>query len=309
MTVFKNAVALLGLTIAELVLAKAGIGARIAALEASNSSTLQYPSQFTQNIMPKPIHSHNDYWRDVPLLTALSFGVTSVEADVWFINNTLFVGHEEAALTPDRTFDSLYVQPLVQILEQMNPKNAFTEGQTRPNGVWDTASDIPLQLLVDMKTNGEATLPPVLDALSPLRERGYLSTFTDGAFTQSAVLAIGTGNTPLAQVQALSPRDFFFDAPLTGLEDTAVNWDPTLSPIASTDFAAAVGWNGLGTISDAQLSNLTKFINDAKARGINSRFWNTPEWPVFARENIWRVLLNNGAFWLNADDLEAASQF
>lgn len=60
MAVFKNAVALLGLTIAELVLAKAGIGARIAALEASNSSTLQYPSQFTQNIMPKPIHSHND---------------------------------------------------------------------------------------------------------------------------------------------------------------------------------------------------------------------------------------------------------
>lgn len=60
MTFFRNAVALLGLTIAELSLAKAGIGARIAALEASNSSTLQYPSQFTQNIMPKPIHSHND---------------------------------------------------------------------------------------------------------------------------------------------------------------------------------------------------------------------------------------------------------
>ncbi len=149
----------------------------------------------------------------------------------------------------------------------------------------------------------------MLEALSPLRERGYLSTFTDGAFTQSAVLVIGTGNTPLAQVQALSPRDFFFDAPLTGLEDPTVNWDPTLSPIASTDFAAAVGWSGLGTISDAQLGNLTKFINDAKARGINSRFWNTPEWPVFARENIWRALLNNGAFWLNADDLETASQF
>lgn len=30
-------------------------------------------------------------WRDVPLLTALSFGVQSVEADVWLINGTLFV--------------------------------------------------------------------------------------------------------------------------------------------------------------------------------------------------------------------------
>lgn len=30
-------------------------------------------------------------WRAVPLLTALSFGVQSVEADVWLINGTLFV--------------------------------------------------------------------------------------------------------------------------------------------------------------------------------------------------------------------------
>lgn len=30
-------------------------------------------------------------WRDVPLLSALSFGVASVEADVWLINGTLFV--------------------------------------------------------------------------------------------------------------------------------------------------------------------------------------------------------------------------
>ena len=30
-------------------------------------------------------------WRDVPLLTALSYGVASVEADVYLINGTLFV--------------------------------------------------------------------------------------------------------------------------------------------------------------------------------------------------------------------------
>ena len=71
-------------------------------------------------------------WRDVPLLTAISFGVASVEADVFFINGTLFVGHEEAALSPDRTFSSLYVQPLLEILRQTNPKNEFTVNQTRP---------------------------------------------------------------------------------------------------------------------------------------------------------------------------------
>jgi hypothetical protein len=30
-------------------------------------------------------------WRDVPLLTALSFGVKSVEADVWLVGKTLYV--------------------------------------------------------------------------------------------------------------------------------------------------------------------------------------------------------------------------
>jgi hypothetical protein len=74
----------------------------------------------------KGIHSHNDYWRDVPLFSALSYGVTSVEADVWLINGTLYVGHELEALTTDRTFDGLYIQPLVQILEHANPDTPFT---------------------------------------------------------------------------------------------------------------------------------------------------------------------------------------
>ena len=39
---------------------KATIGDRIAALEAANSPLLQYPTQLTQNVVPKPIHSHND---------------------------------------------------------------------------------------------------------------------------------------------------------------------------------------------------------------------------------------------------------
>lgn len=108
-------------------------------------------------------------------------------------------------------------------------------------------------------------------------------------------------------MRALDPRDYFFDGPLANLSggDT---FKPTLSPIASTDFAVAVGWNGLGTISDDQLAKLRKFIGDAHALGIQARFWDTPGWPVNARNNVWKVLLENGVDWLNADDLEAASE-
>ncbi|KAI0080095.1 hypothetical protein K474DRAFT_394322 [Panus rudis PR-1116 ss-1] len=291
--------------------ASATINQQILQLERSNSKLLRYPSQLTQNIVPKAIHSHNDYWRDVPLLSAISFGVQSVEADVFLLNGTLFVGHELAALTPDRTLDSLYIQPLLSVLKSQNPKNVFTVGSTTPNGVFDTASDASLQLLIDIKTDGVQALPAILKAFAPLREAGYLTTFVNGTLTRSAVTVVGTGNSPLEQVKALSPRDYFFDAPIMQLTDPSLNttWDPTLSPIASGDYEEAVGWNGIGNISDAQLANLTRFANDAHERGIKARLWDTPEWPIFARNNIWRVLLENGMDWLNADDLEAASQF
>ena len=77
--------------------------------------------------MQKGIHSHNDYWRDVPLYTALSYGVISVEADVWLVNGTLYIGHEVQALNPNRTFDGLYIEPLVQILTNSNPITPFTQ--------------------------------------------------------------------------------------------------------------------------------------------------------------------------------------
>ncbi|TCD61318.1 hypothetical protein EIP91_008646 [Steccherinum ochraceum] len=291
--------------------AKATIDQQIMSLENSNPGFLQYPTQLTQNVMPKFIHSHNDYWRDVPLLEAISLGVMSVEADVNLFNGTLFIGHENAALTPNRTFDSLYVQPLLQILNAQNPKTPFTVNQTTPNGVFDTASGTPLQLLVDIKTDGVETLPFILQALQPLRAGGFLTTFANGTLNTSAVTVIGTGNSPLEQVKALSPRDYFFDAPLTQLDDPSLNttWDPTLSPIASTDYEVAVGWSGIGNISDAQLANLTKFVNDAHTRGIKARYWDTPAWPINARTNVWKVLMDNGADWLNVDDLEAASSF
>jgi len=153
-----------------------------------------------------------------------------------------------------------------------------------------------------------SALPFILKALEPLRDAGYLTTYySNGTLVRSAVTVIGTGNSPLDLVRALDPRDYFFDAPLTGLNGGDI-FEPTLSPIASTTFAVAVGWSGLGTISDDQLTKLRRLIDDAHALGIQARFWDTPGWPASARNNVWKVLLENGADWLNADDVEAASE-
>jgi len=138
-----------------------------------------------------------------------------------------------------------------------------------------------------------------------------LTTFANGTLSTSAVTVVGTGNTPLEGIKALEPRDVFFDAPLTQLTDPSLNttWGPSLSPIASTDWETAVGWSGVGNISETQLSNLTKFVQDAHAVGITARYWDIPGWPIRARRAIWEQNLLAGVDWLNADDLEAAAQF
>lgn len=295
-------------SLSAVVLSKASVHKQIEDLIKSDSPLLRYPSQFTQDIVPKRIHSHNDYWRDVPVLTALSYGVSSIEADVWLSGSDLLVGHDPESLTADRTFDSLYVQPLLNILNAQNPDTPYTRAAPHViNGVFDTSSATSLHLLVEIKTDGVSALPVILESLKPLRDAGYLTTYySNGTFAFSAITVIGTGNTPLDPVKALDPRDYFYDAPL---DDLTGDFKPSLSPIASTDYETAVGWNGIGTIPDDKLAKLKQLINSAHALGVQARFWDTPGWPISARNNVWKVLLENGVDWLNADDVKAASEF
>lgn len=199
---------------------------------------LQYPTPLTQEIVPKTIHCHNYHWRDAPVLTAMSLGVTSVEVDVWLVDEQLFVGSREAALEKQRTFDSLYIQPLINILRPRNTKSPLGRAAniTLSNRFFDT----PLQLLVNIKTDGKTTMPFILRALEPLRSKGYLTTFENGVLKPSAVTVVGTGNTPFDSILVLEPRDYFFDAPLTGFGTNPANatWSPKMVPIISGDYTA-----------------------------------------------------------------------
>ncbi|KAH8672837.1 hypothetical protein BGZ60DRAFT_373500 [Tricladium varicosporioides] len=172
-----------------------------------------YPTDFTRDILPIPCHSHNDYWRKVPLFSALRAGCTGTEADVWLFDDDLYVGHNTASLTRNRTFQSLYINPLVQILEKQNPNTDFFNGTN--HGVFDTDPGKSLTLLVDVKTSGPETWPWVLKQLEPLRERGWLSFVQNNTLHMRPVTVVGTGNTPFDVLTANTTyRDAFFDAPL-----------------------------------------------------------------------------------------------
>ena len=192
-----------------------------------------YPSDFLRDVIPIPCHSHNDYWRHVPLFSALRAGCTGVEADVWLFDDDLYVGHNTASLTRNRTFTALYVNPLVKILEHQNPTTEFYNGTT--HGVFDTDSERTLSLLIDIKTSGTDTWQKVMEQLQPLRERGWLSYVENGIVHSGPVTVVGTGNTRFDLLtKNQTYRDAFFDAPLDTMWEAPLT-RPTLPTYAQTD--------------------------------------------------------------------------
>lgn len=182
------------------------------------------------------------------------------------------------------------------------------------SGVWDTDTAQTLYFFIDVKTSGPETFKAVIEALEPLRAKGYLTTVKDGkTLTNGPVTIIGTGETPLDMVAPVADRDYFFDAPLANLNDPQYSEiTGIISPIASTDFQAAVGKVTLDTdpiLKDDQLQALRDQIALAEKRGIGARYWNTPYFPVRTRNLVWRTLLREGVTLLNADDLDAVAAY
>jgi hypothetical protein len=276
-------------------------------------------------VIPIPCHSHNDYWRKVPLFSALYAGCISVEADVWAFNDELFVGHNTASLTANRTFQSLYINPLVEILERQNPSTSFYNGTD--HGVFDTDSEQSLTLLVDVKTDGVETWPLVLRQLDPLRKRGWLTYMENDVVHHRPITVVGTGETPFNILTANQTyRDAFFDAPIDRMyepegpssynhphrrgqgqtgTDPLDNYTPQNSYYASTSFASSIGTLWFGRLSPSQLDLLRGQIRGAHARGLKARYWEVPAWPGSLRAYVWKVLVEEGVDVLGVDDLEA----
>ncbi|KAI2615860.1 PLC-like phosphodiesterase [Hypoxylon sp. NC1633] len=278
-----------------------------------------YPTDFLRDVVPIRCHSHNDYWRKVPLFSALHAGCIGVEADVWLFDDDseLYVGHDTAALTPNRTFESLYVNPLVELLNRTNPQTQFYNDTRR--GVFDYDPEQAVILLVDLKTDGAKTWPHVLTQLEPLRSRNWLTYFDNGVLHQRQVTVVGTGNTPFDLVVKNSTyRDTFFDAPLADMwedpdasdslsTEEGFTYNDTNSVYASTSLWEAVGFV-LGSFSEKQLRTIRGQIKGAHRRGLKVRYWETPGWPINLRNKVWHTLMEEGADMLNVDDLKSASR-
>ena len=277
--------------------------------------SMHYPTDFSRDVTPIPCHSHNDYWRTIPLFEGLAAGCTGTEADVWLEGNSILVGHTKGSLTPARSLESLYINPILSILDHQNSPSKFSNTSTKNslNGVFETSPQTTLTLLIDMKTDGAATLPAVLLQVEPLRSRNYLTYFNGSTIIPGPITVVGTGNTPFSALTANNTyRDIFFDAPLEQLWGENAPSNNTLytssnSYYTSVSFAKAIGKPWHGILTPDQVDTIRGQVKAAKARGLKARYWDTPAWPISVRDHVWDVLEKEGVGMLNVDDVIGAS--
>lgn len=306
----------------------------------ANADISRWPTDVSRDIVPVGCHSHNDYWRRLPLFSALQAGCIGVEADVWLFDNDLHVGHSTSALTTKRTLRNMYVGPLMEILDRQNPITKFHPAVDEPlNGVFDTDPSQTLVLLIDIKTDGADTWPHVVAQLSPLRKRGYLSYFNGEEVINGPITVVGTGNTPFDLVMNSTRRDIFFDAPLDLLADDtpdkesnrrkraaeqstenlgrglsgAPEIDPdafnfTNSYYASVSFKESIGSPWPFHFTSQQMDHIRDQVKGAHRRGLKARYWKVPDWPRSLRNHVWSILVQEGVDILNVDDLKSATK-
>ncbi|GAB0134281.1 hypothetical protein EsDP_00002659 [Epichloe bromicola] len=320
-------------------------------LDADAPTTPQtYLRDHSRSVIPVPVHSHNDYWRPRPLYSALAAGCMAVEADIWLSPDgaDLLVGHHASQLSEARTLQSLYLDPLEQILDKLNPARVRVPGGVpggpAPNGVYQSSPGTTLVLLLDVKGNATDIWPVVDKQLQPLRERGYLSRLEYDAtanptakpvLRRGPITVVGTGSLTRSFSSSSSPSsnvtgigcdalsrypDSFLDAPLGSLADASnfgtlpgCRADSLLGlPLAKFHTASAPFPRELGTVltslSASQRGKMRASLQAAAARNLTSRYWGTPAWPISRRDLVWRALVEEGVGLLNADDIESAAR-
>lgn len=233
---------------------------------------------------PVKIHSHNDYTRTMPFYEAYSQKVFSIEADLFYKNGEFYVSHELENIDPQRTFSTLYINPIVT-LYKLNKGQAWADAKR------------PLQLMVEVKSNNTEDF---MKALVKLLEK-YPEVFNP-AKNPNAVKIVITG-------EFIPSPDTFKNYPSYISYDGGRNTKYTpeqLKQVAmfSENFRGLTQWNGKGTMIKPDKERVVAAIEDAHAKGKPIRFWGAPDGLT-----AWNTFYHLGVDYINTDKVEACTTF
>ncbi|MEU9388284.1 phosphatidylinositol-specific phospholipase C/glycerophosphodiester phosphodiesterase family protein, partial [Streptomyces sp. NPDC048279] len=237
-------------------------------------------------------HAHNDYEHTHPLFDALGHRFGSVEADIFLVGDQLLVGHTEDDLDQSRTLESLYLDPLARIVKANH--GSVYRGRREP-----------VQLLIDIKTEGSSTY---LELDRHLRRYPHLfTTYAHGRVVPGAVTNVVSGDRAArSPMEAQTVRRAFYDGRLTDLGTPA---PASFVPLISDNWTLNFTWLGEGDFPRAERQKLRAVIGEAHANRQKVRFWATPDVAGPARDALWSELLAAGADYFNTDDLAGLEAF
>ncbi len=236
-------------------------------------------------VQPLPqAHAHNDYLHQRPLLDALSYGFTSVEADVHLIGNQLLVYHDKPAHPdPERTLEKLYLDPLQERMKSNTGR--IYQGYNQP-----------FYLMVDFKSDGQQTLNRLLEVLETYRD---LLTSKGNAATP--VVLFISGNRPVKEILAL-------ENPLVSLDGRPDELDQeipaTRMPVVSDNYRNVLSWLGENLPEPAEVAHLDELVRQVHLQGKKIRLWAAPD-----RPEVWQFLLDHQVDLINTDRIEDLSKF
>lgn len=237
----------------------------------------------TPSRLPPPIpfaHAHNDYEHARPLEDALSHGFVSVEADIWLVDGALLVAHEREDVKPERTLESLYLDPLQARVKQGSGK---VIDQTEP-----------FYLMIDFKSDGPQTLAALQPVLAKYSE--MLTHFKGDKTERRAVTIVLSGDRPAPNWWEQPERLFALDGRPEDLERNTLG--PAYIPWISDNYFNHFAWLGYGDCPAKESEKRKQFTQAAHAQGRIVRFWAAP-----GTEELWSNFRTTGVDLLNADDL------
>jgi len=240
-----------------------------------------YGQKLSDQYLPNA-HSHNDYTRENPFYKAYNLGFGSIEVDLFLVDGELYVAHDRKEIQAGRTFDELYLKPLVALYSAANEGSIYPAGGT-------------LQLLIDPKTEGGAMLDLLTQKLLPYRN------LFDSRNNSNAVKIVISGNKPDRTTWSKYDDIFYFDA------DFNIDYTPyQISRIGlfSAPLKHYITWDGLEPLRGSDKQHIVELRDSVHQLDKKIRFWAVPDTKV-----TWSQWIDLDIDYINTDQPELLSKF
>jgi hypothetical protein len=236
---------------------------------------------FSQVQFPYPnAHAHNDYEHARPLKDALQNGFVSVEADVHLLEGKLLVSHDRPGKNSS-SLEKLYFVPIDSLLK-INSGNVYP------------SSDITFYLMIDIKTEGEATYQAIKKTMIQYPALNCSP-------KNCPVKILISGNRPVSAIV----KEGYSGIAIDGRpDDIGKGYSDELMPVISDHFKNWSSWNGKSELTTKDLERVVELSQRVHAEGKKLRLWAIPD-----HEVAWTALLKAGVDFINTDRLPELNNF